>query len=145
VAGIILASAGPVEFLPIADDALAEAERLVGLGRGSGLLAWGSYGEIALSARTLLEWAPGKREALDVCGVEASDPPIRHIRCPLLAFYGTKGDIGAADELERIRRNATGAARVDTRLFEGADHAYAGREQQVAAGIAAWLDLTCGR
>jgi dienelactone hydrolase len=57
----------------------------------------------------------------------------------VLAFYGADESAGMP-ELERIRRAATAAARVDLRLFEGADHAYTGREQAVAAAVAAWLD-----
>ena len=45
-----------------------------------------------------------------------------------------------ADRLERIRRGATAAARVDTRLLEGANHGLVGHEAAVAAVLAEWLD-----
>jgi hypothetical protein len=32
------------------------------------------------------------------------------------------------------------AARVETRLFEAADHLYSGHEAEVAAALAPWLD-----
>jgi len=43
-------------------------------------------------------------------------------------------------DLEIIRRNATAAPRVDTRMFEGADHSYNGHTSEVGAAIAEWVD-----
>jgi hypothetical protein len=41
--------------------------------------------------------------------------------------------------LDGVRRRATGAARVETRLLAGVDHGYVGREAAVAEALAAWL------
>jgi pimeloyl-ACP methyl ester carboxylesterase len=119
--------------------ALALAERMVTEGRGQDLLPWGSYRGSTLSARTLLDHGPADRAALDVFGLHTRDPAIGRITCPVLALYGTLESEGLP-ELERIRRAASAAARVETRRFEGADHGYTGQEQEVAAAVAAWLD-----
>ncbi|HEY7349481.1 MAG TPA: alpha/beta fold hydrolase [Ktedonobacterales bacterium] len=141
VAGLVCASPAPITFPPIAAEVRATAQRLVEQGRGSELLPWGSFGpDGTLSARTLLDWTPEARAALGMFGVTTPEPLIGQIRCPLLLFYGTGGDVGGAQELERIRSQATAASRVDTRLFVGANHPYSGHEQEVGAGIAAWLD-----
>jgi hypothetical protein len=66
------------------------------------------------------------------------------IRCPLLAFFGTRGDVGAEAELEllksSIKRHSSGPSRVDTVMIKGGDHMYAGEEAQVAQTIANWAD-----
>ena len=117
----------------------ALAERMVAEGRGQDLLPWGisPAGAGTLSAQTYLNRA---RANADVYGLDTPNPAVSRIRCPLLAFYGTNEEwVGGAADLEVIRRSATAAARVDTRLFDGADHSYAGHEPEVAAAIAEWV------
>jgi dienelactone hydrolase len=60
------------------------------------------------------------------------------VRCPVLACYGSN-DIGTAADLERMRRNAVGAPRFETRIFADADHGYDGQAPAIAAALAAWL------
>jgi hypothetical protein len=74
----------------------------------------------------------------DLYGAEVGDPPLARVTCPIFACYGSDEPGGDA-ELELIRRNARGAARVQTRVFEGADHGYEGREQDVAAALFEWV------
>jgi hypothetical protein len=57
------------------------------------------------------------------------EPAIAQIRCPLFALYGTEEEwVGTAADLDTIRRAARSAARVETRMVDGADHLYSGRE-----------------
>ncbi len=85
-------------------------------------------------------------EFRDFFGVQTTttNPAVTRIRCPLLAFFGTRGDVGGEKELEllksRIRRQPSGPARVDTVMIRGADHMYAGEEGQVAETIAKWAN-----
>jgi hypothetical protein len=61
---------------------------------------------------------------------------------PLLAFFGTRDDVGGQADLDTIvsavGRQQGGAARVTTALIDGGDHMYTGREHHVAQVIARW-------
>lgn len=123
-------------------DRAALAERLVAEGRGVDLLPWDPYGSPmgTTSAQTYLSWI--KADKLDLFGIHGTPNPfIARVRCPFLACYGTNDeDTGTAADLEVIRRNATGAARVDTRMIEGADHGFVGHEGEFASMLATWAD-----
>jgi hypothetical protein len=67
----------------------------------------------------------------------SADPLVAQIRCPIFACYGSD-DIGGQTELEVIRGHATRAPRVETAIFEGANHDYDSCEPAVAAVLAAW-------
>lgn len=139
VAGLIAASP-PIRAGQVDPVLLGQAERMVAEGRDADLLPWGisQAGAGTQSAQTYLNRA---KTNLDVYGFRSPDPPVSRIRCPLLAFYGTDEEwVGTATDLEIIRRNARSAARVDTRMFEGADHSYTTHEAEVGAAIAEWVD-----
>jgi len=90
-----------------------------------------------VSAQTYLSWT---RRSLDVFGLDAREPAIAAVGCPLFACYGTgEPDIGMPDDLEMIRRNAKAAAAIRTAVFEGADHSYAGHEERLIETLAAWV------
>lgn len=99
-----------------------------------------------ISAGTLLDIVKEPPEFKDFWGTltETKDPGVSRIRCPLLAFFGTRGDVGGEPELELLkssaRRQSSGPVRVDTVMIEGADHMYQGQEVQVAETIAKWAD-----
>jgi len=99
-----------------------------------------------ISAATLLDMANTPPEFKDFFGVQTTttNPAVTRIRCPLLAFYGTSGDVGGAKELELlkscIKRQTNGPGRVDTVMIRGGDHMYTGEEAQVAETIANWAD-----
>jgi pimeloyl-ACP methyl ester carboxylesterase len=117
---------------------LAQAERMVAEGRGQDLLPWGSRptGAGTHSAQTYLDRA---KTSLDVYGVNGSMRHVSQIRCPLFVCLGTEEPtVGTAEDLETIRRKAANASRVETRLFQGADHSYAGHEEEVAQTLATW-------
>jgi dienelactone hydrolase len=139
VAALVCVSPGPVtdRMTPPAER-LALAERMVAAGHGGDLLPWLARGG-TLSAQTLLDRAPANRATFDVFGLYTPNPAVSRVTCPIFACYGSTESDGLP-ELERIRRAATAASRVDIRVFEGADQAYTGREQELAAAVAAWLD-----
>ena len=116
-------------------DLLAVAERMVSDGRGRELLPWQGDGP-PVSAQTYLINA---RPEHDPYGADNPEPLIARIRCPVLAFYGTREAEGM-DALEDIRRAAGPEVRLETTLIEGADHVYTERTREVAAVIADWLD-----
>ena len=73
-----------------------------------------------------------------------TNPGITRIHCPLLAFFGTNGDVGGEKDLELLKvstkRQQSGPSSVNTALIKGANHMYAGQEDQVAQVIARWED-----
>jgi pimeloyl-ACP methyl ester carboxylesterase len=137
VVGLVLASPA-VRAGRLRPEMVELAEQMVGEGRGRELLPWGiSPVSGTLSAQTYLN---RHQTNLDLFGVETADPAIAKVRCPIFAFLGTRERwVGTETELEVIRRNATGSTRVDTRMFEGADHRYSDQEGTVAQAIANWV------
>ena len=145
VVGVVLASgAVRAETRPTDTNQLAEATRLLNRGEGDALVrdpkrSFPSY----ISAATFLDIA-NSTEFRDYFGTQTSNAPVSRLRCPLLAFFGTKGDVGSEAELEllksSIQRQPSGPSRVDTVMIQHADHMYAGEEAQVAQTIAKWAD-----
>src|SRR4029453_8967970 len=70
---------------------------------------------------------------------EDHQPYIAEVHCPILALFGTAGDVGGEPELEVIRQNAMNALRLETRVVSGADHVYTSREGEVANIVVDWL------
>ncbi|MFL5619953.1 MAG: alpha/beta hydrolase [Gemmatimonadaceae bacterium] len=145
VAGVVLAS-GAVrpETRPTDPDQLAEAKRLMDKGEGDALIrdpkrSFPSY----ISAATFLDIANAPPAYRDFFGVKSSDAPVVRIHCPLLAFFGTNGDVGTEEDLTllkaAIQRQKGGPGRVTTVMIHGADHMYTGEETQVAQAIADWI------
>ncbi len=147
VIGVVLAS-GAVrpETRPTDPEQLAQATRLMAEGQGDALVrdpkrSFPSY----ISAATFLDIANNSTpESRDFFGVQTPNPRVMRIRCPLLAFFGTRGDVGSEADLEllksSIKRQSNGPSRVETVMIRGADHMYAGEEAQVAETIAKWAD-----
>ncbi len=145
VVGVVLAS-GAVRRLqpPDDEDQLDKARRLVEAGRGDELMplpnrSFPSY----ISAATMLDQAQTPVELLDFFGEGGGTAGIARLGCPVLAFFGTRGDVGGPPELELVRsasgRLSLGPLRIDTSMIEGADHMYTGEEDQVARTIADWI------
>ena len=162
VVGLVLASGGVRGYTPPANPdkraevtgQRAEATRLVADGRGDDLLRlpnrqFPSF----VNAATFLDDANTPAEYGDFFGEKTPKPAVTRIRCPLLAFFGTReSEIGSEAELELIKtctqRLSSGPRSVDTVMIRGADHMYSGEEEQVARTIATWADnrvLTGGR
>ena len=137
VLGIVAASP-PRGASRLKPEVLARARQLADEGRAQDLLPWGSHeaGAGTQSAQTYLD---REQSNLDVYGQNGNSPHVGRIRCPLFVCFGTEEAwVGDATDLERIRRNAVNAPRVETALFQGADHSYAGHEDEVAATVARW-------
>ena len=97
-----------------------------------------------VSAATFLDIASTPPQFKDFFGVQTPNAAVTQIRCPLLAFFGAKGDVGTEADLEllksSIQRQSSGPSRVSTVMIENADHMYTGEEAQVAQVIAKWAD-----
>jgi hypothetical protein len=92
----------------------------------------------------LLDLIDTPPELKDFFGVQTANPGITRVHCPLLAFFGTNGDVGDEKDLEllkvSIKRQRNGPGRVTTALIEGANHMYTGQEDHVAQVIANWAE-----
>src|SRR5262249_5114520 len=146
VVGVVLAS-GAVQADTRTPDAeqLAEATRLLAAGHGDDLVLdpKRSYASVS-SAATFLDIANSRPELKDFFGVQTPNPGVTRIHCPILAFFGTREDVGTEADLQLletcIRRQSSGPSRVDTVMIRNADHMYTGEEGQVAQTIAKWAD-----
>jgi pimeloyl-ACP methyl ester carboxylesterase len=151
VVGLVVAS-GRVQPVttPPDPDMLAQATQLVAAGRGEELLRFPNRPTPSFtSAATFLDLAKDPMRA-DFFGVQTPNPPVTRIRCPILAWFGTKEpDIGTAADLEllksSLKRLSSGPARVDTTMIQNAGHMYRGEEAQVAQTIATWADTLARR
>ena len=146
VVGVVLAS-GPVQPLRPPDDAalIKQARELVAAGKGDDLLRLpGRSFPSFISAATYLDQVQTPARMLDIFGVSSTDAAVASIDCPLLAFFGTRDDVGGDAELAVVRatprRLETGPSRITTATITGGDHMYAGEEAQVAQVIVDWLD-----
>lgn len=145
VAGVVFASPG-IGYSPQPDDPqlLAQAKKLVDEGAGDDLIrlpnrAYPSF----VSAATQLDVANTPRQYKDFFGTQTPDAAITRVTCPVLAFYGSKDDIGGENDLalltSSVRRLAHGPDRVDTAMIARGNHEYVGEETQVAQVITRWI------
>jgi pimeloyl-ACP methyl ester carboxylesterase len=146
VAGLVFASPC-VGCLPKPDDpqVFAQAKKLVDEGQGDDLirLPRRSYPSF-ISAATQLDMDNTPRQYVDFFGTQTSDAAITKVNCPVLAFYGSKDDIGGEKDLglltSSVRRLANGPVSVDTAMIGNGNHEYVGEEAQVAQVIARWIE-----
>lgn len=129
VVGLVLASGDVRPELRTSDpDQLREAHRLMAGGEGDALIRdpkrnFPSY----VSAATFLDIDAVLNDsaARDFFGVQTANAAITRLRIPLLAFFGTRGDVGGQADLDTIasavRRRGSGV-RVTTALIHGGDH-----------------------
>ena len=147
VVGLVFASPG-IGYSAQPDDAqlLAQAKKLVDGGAGDDLLrlphrSFPSF----ISAATHLDIATTPREYRDFFGTQTPNAAVTRITCPVLAFFGSKGDIGGEKELNllmsSIRRLPRGPHKVDTTMIVNGNHEYVGEEAQVAQTIARWAEM----
>jgi hypothetical protein len=154
VVGLVLASGSVQPDLRTSDpDQLREAQRLMAAGEGDALVRdpkrdFPSY----ISAATFLDIDAYLKDpaARDFFGVHEANPPVAHVLVPLLAFFGTRDDVGGQADLDAIvsavTRHQGSAANVTTALIDGGDHMYTGQEHRVAELIARWASgLTANR
>ncbi len=153
VVGLVLASGSVQPDLRTSDpDQRREAQQLMAAGEGDALIRdpkrnFPSY----ISAATFLDIDAFLTDsaARDFFGVRTTNAPITRVHVPLLAFFGTRDDVGGQADLDTIVSvigRLNGGPRVTTALIDGADHMYTGQEEQVAKVVARWAaDLATGR
>jgi len=134
------ASVGLARWPPRGDfDRLKAATELVAAGRAQDFLP-----NLRLSAGTFLDYELTPDDIYDFYGIENEAPAIARIRTPLLAFYGSKDDVGSMADLARMRtliaKHPGGPSRIDTEMVQDADHDYSGQEAQVAGLLSNWID-----
>ena len=146
VAGLVFGSPG-VGYSPQPDDPqlLAQAKKLVDEGAGEDLIRLPHRSTPSfVSAATELDIANTPRQYKDFFGTQTPDAAITRVTCPVLAFFGSKDDIGGEKDLalltSSVRRLAHGPARVDTAMIANGNHEYVGEEAQVAQVITRWIE-----
>jgi len=146
VAGLVFASPA-VGYSAAADDPqlLAQAKKLVDDGAGEDLLrlphrSFPSF----ISAATHLDIVNTPREYKDFFGTQTPNPAVTRVTCPILAFFGSRDDIGGEKELNLLKssvhRLSRGPRRVDIAMIVNGNHEYVGEEAQVAQTIARWAE-----
>ena len=128
VAGVILASGAVQPLHPERNEALMrQATRLMADGKGEDLIrlpnrSFPSF----ISAANFLDQANTPPQFLDFFGLAGKDAAISRVTCPLLAFFGTRDDVGGEADLEAVRsstkRLSSGPSRIDTAIIQGGDH-----------------------
>jgi hypothetical protein len=142
---VVFASPG-VGYSPQPDDPqwLTQTKKRVDEGAGEDLihLPNPSYPSF-ISVATELDIANTPRQYKDFFGTQTPDAAITRVTCPVLAFFGSKDDIGGEKDLamltSSVRRLAHGPTRVDTAMIANGNHEYVGEEAQVAQVITRWI------
>jgi pimeloyl-ACP methyl ester carboxylesterase len=146
VAGLVLASGRfrPASG-PIVDSArLARAKQLVADGHGQDPVPPTAPGATPspTSAATLVDLAGMGVELTDFYGVQTPNPPVARVRVPILAWFGTNGDVGTAEDLAlletTLKKLQGGPRRVSTAMIPQATHMLDGHEAQAAQVLADW-------
>jgi pimeloyl-ACP methyl ester carboxylesterase len=152
VAGLVFASGEVVGNLkgsgdPNSDgqDWIRQAQKLVDEGLGEDLLRIPNRPLPSfISAATELDMIHRPQGYADFFGTQTPNPPILRVSCPLLAFFGTKGDVGGEKELlllkSSVQRLSRGPRSVKTAIISAGNHEYVGEEVQVAQTIAQWVE-----
>jgi pimeloyl-ACP methyl ester carboxylesterase len=146
VAGLVLASGmiGPAQQSD--PELIAQAKKLVADGAGEDLLRLPNRSFPAfISAATYLDMENTPPEYKDFFGLaHTQTPAVLRVKCPILAFFGTKDDISGEKELSALKssleRLPGGSPKIDTAMIVNGDHEYVGEESQVAEKVAHWMD-----
>jgi pimeloyl-ACP methyl ester carboxylesterase len=145
VAGLVLASGMTGAAGENDPQLMAQASKLVADGAGEDLMrlpnrSFPSF----ISAATFLDMENTPSEYRDFFGVtHTAAPAVLRVHCPLLAFFGTRGDIGGEKELDMLKsalRRFSDSPKLETAMIVNGDHEYVGEEAQVAQKIAHWIE-----
>jgi len=147
VAGLVFASGELVGNLQDAGDPnwVRQAQKLVDEGVGEDLLRIPNRSSPSfISAATELDMIHRPREYADFFGTQTPNPPICRVSCPILAFFGTRGDVGGDKELlllkSSVQHLSRGPRSVKTTMIAAGNHEYIGVEAQVAQTIVQWAE-----
>ncbi len=145
VAGLVLASGmiGPAQGND--PELIAQAKKLVADGVGEDLLRLPNRAfPWFISAATYLDMENTPREYKDFFGMtHAQTPAVTRLKCPILAFFGTRSDIDAETDLDLLKsslQRIPGSPKIETTMIVNGDHEYVGEEVQVAEKIAHWVE-----
>jgi alpha/beta superfamily hydrolase len=109
---------------------LSAAEQLVAEGRALEVVPAQPYAPFyRQSAASIVS------RAAVVARLQASESAA--VRCPMLVVFGSH-EPGAAEALEQVAGQLSGAERVATRVIDAADHFYTGRTTEVADVLGEW-------
>ena len=145
VSGLVLASGSVDPSPPIDSSQYFLAVPLLSDNKGEELIkdpkrSFPSY----ISAATFMDIANESAEYKDFFGVHITNAGISKIQCPILAFYGSRDDIGNQNTLEllktSIKKQPKGPMSVTTTMIKNADHMYMSEEMQVSDVITKWID-----
>jgi len=146
VVGLVLASGmiGPAQANNV--ELVAQAKKLVADGLGEDLLrlpnpSFPSF----ISAATYLDMENTPSVYKDFFGMtHTQTPAVTRVKCPILAFFGTRGDIAGQKDLDVLKSSMEripGSPKLEIAMIVNGDHEYVGEEQQVAQKIAHWIEL----
>ncbi len=146
VIGLVCASGGIKPGTGAVDSALLlQARPLMAADKGDALIkipmrSFPSY----ISAATFMDDLNTPSEYGDFFGFNTPNAGITKIHCPILAFFGTRGDVGDEAELDSlqscIKKQPAIQIKITTTMIKNAEHMYLGEERQVAETITKWAD-----
>lgn len=147
VRGIVIASSGSLVRDPLDPDRLAQAEAMLADGRGQDLMPWGTRPGSLQSTVSAQVYLSRARVHRDLYGFGDVPPALARVTCPVLAWFGDRETKEGRDPetfLATMRRNATQAAFVETRLLRGANYLYTGSQALVARELVRWVGRVSG-
>ncbi len=141
----------PVDMLGIAKEdknysqLLEEAKRLIEKGKEGELLSKDLWGECRLSAKTFLNFFANERVAANVFPYHnprsSKWEELAKIDIPVLAFSGMRDVISHPKEaMDILKRKLTGSPKVETVVFERAEHDFKGYGEQLVKRVVHFLD-----
>ncbi len=143
VIGLVLASGSVDPDQPVDSSQYMQAVQLMSENKGEELIkdpkrSFPSY----ISAATLMDIANTPAPYKDFFGVKSTNVGVAKIHCPILAYYGTNGDVGNERTLELLKTSIEKqrGPSVTTMMIRNADHMYMGYEKEVVGSIANWID-----
>ncbi len=147
IIGLVCASGGIIPGTGSTDSVLLlQARPLLAADKGDELIKIPNRSYPAyISAATFMDDVNTPSEYGDFFGFNTTNPGISKIHCPILAFYGTRGDVGdeaALDSLQScIKKHPGIQVKVTTTMIKNAEHMYVGEERQVAETITKWAEV----
>lgn len=122
---------------------MSVAKEMVTTGKGEELLPEKLWGGYYLSAKTYINLST-RGCPVDVFNIYDETKPslLEKIAVPTLAFLGEKDDavtVESQKALEIIKQKAGSIPSFETRVIEGANHGYFGKEKEMVEEIMKWL------